>query len=117
MRVFVQPWRRSDYEWKTFPDGLSLHRTTSDRDDYVNTHNERLIKRQRVRNSRGGLAGNVPEEYDYASGMPYWAAVNDDDEIGKDILVAILSTGGYRNHSNEIEWMEVAPNPSADDDF
>ena len=70
----VQYWEESERGWGVRPDGLSLHKSMSDRDSYVKEQNDKLPK--------------VPDEHTRVSGDPKPVDVSDEvfaqiDGIGK----------------------------------
>lgn len=55
--IIIQFWTETERGWGQRPDGLTLHKTTQDRNDYVKYYNETFNNKD-----------EVPDEYTFADG-------------------------------------------------
>ena len=69
-RVVMQAWEESERSWGVRPDGITLHLTRADRDNFCKQYWAEERKRSAT------LGDGIPDEYTRESGEPVWADVD-----------------------------------------
>lgn len=95
MRVLVQEWMESEAGWGKRPDGFSIHFSQEQRDDYITEYWEK-------ENARNIADANVPDEYSYETGSPFWAEIIDDSE---EMVKRALTRESFRTFEKNPTWL------------
>jgi hypothetical protein len=94
IRVLVQKWEESERGWGTRPDGYSIHPDEAALERYLEAYYATLPK-------------EVPDEYERKCGMPYWAEVEVEGDIGDGKRVYKHVDGGYPGDGGKDGWVVV----------